>query len=92
MPTTNHSPTPPMPKPPDKVSGQTESPGAPLEQKISFSPPVWLFEIQTNKLFNKVKTNKSYVKKNCLNLNVYVQVLSKYYSSDNYYVPLTFQL
>ena len=46
---------PPMPKPPDKVSGQTESPGASLEQKISFSPPVWLCEIQTNKLFNKVK-------------------------------------
>jgi hypothetical protein len=46
---------PPMPKPPDKLHEQPESLSSSGGQRITFSPPVWLSEIQTNKLFNKVK-------------------------------------
>ena len=46
---------PPMPKPPDKLPEKPESCESSALQRITFSPPVWLSEIQTNKLFNKVK-------------------------------------
>ena len=45
---------PPMPKPPEKYESGTKRP-TDSDQKITFSPPVWICEIQTNKLFNKVK-------------------------------------
>ena len=48
---------PPMPKKREIIMQKNENINVnpSCDQKISFSPPVWLCEIETNKLFNKVK-------------------------------------